>query len=173
MRVLTEFISFKIRTSGGLFRMRWWALVFHKRRTFLDSQHLSQKGLCSIQLLFILLFSLFCSILSGVRLSPLGTAATTGLLYQPQIIDDGDCGAIGGMKIGRGNLSSRRKPALAPLCPPQIPHDQSRARTRAAAVGSQRLTAWAMARPTFVSSACIFASVFRRSHSSPECECNA
>jgi hypothetical protein len=33
------------------------------------------------------------------------------------------------------------------LCPPQIPLDQTRARTRAAAVGSQRLTAWAMARP--------------------------
>jgi hypothetical protein len=29
-------------------------------------------------------------ILSGVRLSPLGTVATTGLLSQPQIIDDGD-----------------------------------------------------------------------------------
>jgi hypothetical protein len=29
----------------------------------------------------------------------------------------------------------------APLCPPQIPLDQTRARTRAAAVGSQRLTA--------------------------------
>jgi hypothetical protein len=37
-----------------------------------------------------------------VRLSPLGTAATSGLLYQPQMTD-GDCGAIGGMKIGRGN----------------------------------------------------------------------
>jgi hypothetical protein len=43
----------------------------------------------------------FIIILSGVRLSPLGTAATTGLLYQPQMIDDGDCEAIGGMKIGR------------------------------------------------------------------------
>jgi hypothetical protein len=62
-------------------------------------------------------------IVSGVRLSPLGTAATTGLLYQPQMIDDGDCGEIGGMKIGRGNRSIRRKPAPAPLCPPQIPHD--------------------------------------------------
>jgi hypothetical protein len=31
----------------------------------------------------------------GLRLSPVGTAATTGLLYQPQMIDDGDCGAIG------------------------------------------------------------------------------
>jgi hypothetical protein len=68
---------------------------------------------------------------SGVGLSPLGS----DLLYQPQMIDDGDCGTIGGMKIGRGNRSTRRKPA--PLCPPQIPHDQTRARTRAAAVGSQ------------------------------------
>jgi hypothetical protein len=29
-------------------------------------------------------------IISGVGLSPLGTAATTGLLHQPQMIDDGD-----------------------------------------------------------------------------------
>jgi hypothetical protein len=49
--------------------------------------------LFSILLLFI--------ILSAVRLSPLGTAATTGLLYQPRMIDDdGDCGTIGGMQIG-------------------------------------------------------------------------
>jgi hypothetical protein len=52
----------------------------------------------------------------------LGTAATTGLLYQPRIIGDGDCGEIGGKKIGRGNRSTRKKPALASLCPPQIPH---------------------------------------------------
>jgi hypothetical protein len=31
-------------------------------------------------------------------------------------------------------------PAPALLCPPQIPLDQTRARTRVAAVGSQRLT---------------------------------
>jgi hypothetical protein len=53
----------------------------------------------------------------------LGTAAITGLLYQPQMIDDGDWGEIGGMKIGRRNRSTRRKPAPASLCPPQIPHD--------------------------------------------------
>jgi hypothetical protein len=53
----------------------------------------------------------------------LGTAATTGLLYQPRMIGDGDCGEVGGMKIGRGNRSTRRKPAPAPLCPPQNPHD--------------------------------------------------
>jgi hypothetical protein len=52
----------------------------------------------------------------------LGTVATTGLLYQSQMIGDGDCGEIGGIKIGRGNRSTRRKPAPAPLCPPQIPH---------------------------------------------------
>jgi hypothetical protein len=62
-----------------------------------------------------------------------------GLLYLPRVIMmDGE---IGGMKIGRGNGSTRRKPAPAPLCPPQTPLDQTRARTRAAAVGSQRLTA--------------------------------
>jgi hypothetical protein len=51
-------------------------------------------------------FFLFC----GVGLSLLGTAATSGLLYKSQMIDEGDCGAIGGMKIGRGNRSTRRKP---------------------------------------------------------------
>jgi hypothetical protein len=35
----------------------------------------------------------------------------------------------------------RKKPVPVPLCPPQIPHDLTRARTRAAAVGSQLLTA--------------------------------
>jgi hypothetical protein len=70
----------------------------------------------------------------------------TGLLYQPRMIDDGDCGAGGGMKIGRGILSTVRKPVPAPLCPPQIPHAQNRARTRVAVVGSRWLTSWAMAR---------------------------
>jgi hypothetical protein len=55
--------------------------------------------------------------------------------------------AFGGMKTGRGNRSTRRKPAPAPLCPPQIPLDQTRARTRAFAVRNQRLTAWLMALP--------------------------
>jgi hypothetical protein len=58
---------------------------------------------------------------------------------------DYDAGEIGGM-IGRGNRSTRSTPAPVPLCPPQTPH-AARTRTRAAAVGSQRLTAWATARP--------------------------
>jgi hypothetical protein len=49
------------------------------------------------------------------------------------MIDD-ECGAVGGMRIGRGNRSTRRKPASVPLCPPQIPHDLTWARTRAASV---------------------------------------
>jgi hypothetical protein len=73
--------------------------------------------------------TIFIIILSGVRLSPLGTAATTGLLYQPRMLDEGDCGAIGRMQIDRGNRSTRRKPAPVPLCLPQIPHDLTRART--------------------------------------------
>jgi hypothetical protein len=35
-------------------------------------------------------------------------------------------GAIGGMKIGRGNRSTWRKPTPAPLCPPQNPTWQTR-----------------------------------------------
>jgi hypothetical protein len=47
-----------------------------------------------------------------------------GLLYQPRMIDDDDdeCGVVGGMRIGRGNRSTRRKSAPVTLCPPQIPH---------------------------------------------------
>jgi hypothetical protein len=74
-------------------------------------------------------------------MGPLCTSATEWpIVPAPGDYDDGE---FGGMKIGRGNLSTRRKPFPATISPPQIPPDQ----TRAAAVGSQRLTAWAMARP--------------------------
>jgi hypothetical protein len=72
----------------------------------------------------------------------LGTAATSGLLYIPQMIDEDDCGATGGMKIGRGNRSTLRKNL------PQrhfVYHKSHMTRPglepRAAAVESQRLTA--------------------------------
>jgi hypothetical protein len=48
--------------------------------------------------------------------------------------DDDDCGAIGGMRIDNGNWSTRRKPAPIPLWLPQIPHDLTWVRNRAAAV---------------------------------------
>jgi hypothetical protein len=50
--------------------------------------------------------------------------------------DDDDCGEIDGMKIGRGNRNTLRKPAPVPLCPTQIPHDLTWARTHATAVGN-------------------------------------
>jgi hypothetical protein len=74
-----------------------------------------------------------------------------GLLYQPLMIYDDECGAVSGMRIGRGNWSTWRKPALVPLCPPQITHDLTWARTQAAMVGSWRPTTWAMAWPYPVS----------------------
>jgi hypothetical protein len=55
-------------------------------------------------------------------------------------MDDDECGAIGGM-LRRKNGSARIKLDPVSLCPPQIPHDMTQARTRAAAVGSRRLTA--------------------------------
>jgi hypothetical protein len=85
-------------------------------------------------------------IASGVELSPLYCGHFWPIV-PAQMIGEGDCGAIGGMKIGRGNRSTWRKPAPAPLCPPQIPLDQTRYRNGAAAVGRQRLTAWAVSRP--------------------------
>jgi hypothetical protein len=59
--------------------------------------------------------------------------------------DDGEVGGMNG--FGRGNRNTRRKPAVTPPCPPQIPLARPGARTRAAVVGNQRLTASAMARP--------------------------
>jgi hypothetical protein len=56
----------------------------------------------------------------------------------PIVPTPGDCevGEFGGMKIGRGIQNTPRKLAPAPLCPPQIPLDQTRARTGAATVRS-------------------------------------
>lgn len=57
---------------------------------------------------------------------------------------DDECGAVG--VLGRGNLSTRRNPALLSLCTPQIPYYLARAPTRDSAVRSRQLTAW-IARP--------------------------
>jgi hypothetical protein len=50
------------------------------------------------------------------KLGPLGTSATEWpIVPAPGDYDDEE---FGGMKIGRGNPSTRRKPAPAPLYPP-------------------------------------------------------
>jgi hypothetical protein len=57
------------------------------------------------------------------KLGPLGTSATNW----PIVPAPGDCeeGEVGEMN-GRENRSTRRKPAPTPLCPPEIPLDQTR-----------------------------------------------
>jgi hypothetical protein len=69
------------------------------------------------------------------------------LLYQSRKINDNVRGAVGGMRISRGNRSTRRKSAPVSLFPQKIPDDLIWARTQAAEVASRGLTAWAMARP--------------------------
>jgi hypothetical protein len=56
----------------------------------------------------------------GVQLVPLGTAATNRPIVPAS--GDYDVGEIDGMMIGKGNRSTRIKPAPVPLFPPQIPH---------------------------------------------------
>jgi hypothetical protein len=91
------------------------------------------------------LFFFNCTVGGGVQLGPLGTAATNRPIV-PAPADD-DYGEIGGM-IGRGNRSTRRKPAPVPLCPPQTPH-AARTRTRAAAGRSRRRVCFISLRITF------------------------
>jgi hypothetical protein len=50
---------------------------------------------------------------------------------------------------GRGNQSTRKKPTPVSLYSLQIPDNLTWAQTRAAALESRRLTAWAMARASF------------------------
>jgi hypothetical protein len=63
----------------------------------------------------------------------------------PTQMTDGDYGAVGGMRIGRGNRSTRRKPAPVLLCPPQIPHDLGLNPGRRG--GKPAITARAVTRP--------------------------
>jgi hypothetical protein len=71
----------------------------------------------------------------------IGTAATPGLMCQPRVIVK---------MIVEKQIECR---LAGETCPSatfvhyKIPHDQTRVWNRAAAVGSRRLTAWAMARP--------------------------
>jgi hypothetical protein len=76
-------------------------------------------------------FFFFGIVGGGVQLGPLGTAAKNRPIVPA--LDDYDNGETGGM-IGRGNRSTRRKPAPVPLCPPQTPH-AARTQTQAAMVG--------------------------------------
>jgi hypothetical protein len=72
--------------------------------------------------------------LNNFKVNIIGSAATTGLLYKPQMIDDGDCGETGGMKTGRGNTQiSMPRVGFEPTIPvferPKTIHALDRAAT--------------------------------------------
>jgi hypothetical protein len=59
----------------------------------------------------------------GVQLGSFATSATN----RPTAPAPGDYdGKFGGIIIGKGNRSIRRKPVTVPLCTPQIPRDLTR-----------------------------------------------
>jgi hypothetical protein len=68
-----------------------------------------QEGITSFEHFFV-----------GGEKSTFGTPATTGLTVPAS---DDKYQLLRVMRSGRGNRSTRRKPALVPLCAPQIPHD--------------------------------------------------
>jgi hypothetical protein len=79
-------------------------------------------------------------------LGPRVTAAT----YWPIVPVPGDCedGEVGGIKCGwQGKPKNSEKTSPGAILSTTNPTCQTQARTRAAAVGRQRLTASAMARP--------------------------
>jgi hypothetical protein len=112
----------------------------------------STQACCTIKSSFSTLkgcyYILVLLFLSGVGLSPLGTAATTGLLRQLQMIDDG------WMRSSRWNENWQGKPKYSEkTCPSTTlsttnPIWQDSGSTGAVTVGSQRLTAWDMVRST-------------------------
>jgi hypothetical protein len=83
----------------------------------------------------------------GVRLSPLRTSATKWPIV-PAPDDRWWLWSNRWNENWQGKPKYSEKTCPMPLCPPQIPHDVTWARTWAAIVGSRRLTAWAIARPT-------------------------
>jgi hypothetical protein len=87
-----------------------------------------------------LVFSLVCFFFSFLVWGET-TSATNWPIVPASDDDDDERGAVGGMRIGRGNRGIRRKPAPVPLCPQQFPHKMTCARTRATALGSGRLIA--------------------------------
>jgi hypothetical protein len=82
-------------------------------------------------------------------LGPRGTAA----MYCPIVPVPGDCedGEVGGMKCGwQGKPKYSEKTCPDAILSTKNATCQTRARKRAAAVGSQRLTALAMALPKYL-----------------------
>jgi hypothetical protein len=108
---------------------------------------------------YVPLLSLFCVLIAvSAHFAPsfplidygmslrLWTAATSGHVVHPP--DDMSLESDVGMIYWQGKTEELGdKPVPVPLRSPQIPHEMTRARTRASAVRGRLLIAWAMARP--------------------------
>jgi hypothetical protein len=46
------------------------------------------------------------------------------------MVDNDECEEVGGMKIGKENRSTRRKPVPVQICLPQIPYGLNRVSTK-------------------------------------------
>jgi hypothetical protein len=105
----------------------------------------SSHDLCChlVHLLFIIFLFIYGT---GVQQSPLLLRPFIGLLYRPWMIDCERCGAVSGMNewLAKPKYSKRLPSAAMSTTNPTW------YRTRAAAAGSRRLTAWATARPKYM-----------------------
>jgi hypothetical protein len=72
---------------------------------------------------------------SGARLRSLGTPTNSGPIVPSPDDDDEECGAAGGMTIGRARRNQKysEKTSPMPFCPPQIGHGLTWVGARAAA----------------------------------------
>jgi hypothetical protein len=78
----------------------------------------------------------------GVELGPLVVRPLIGLLYHPWVVVMMMMTKQSAERMtGTTKRSIRRNPAPVSLCPPQIPTDLTRDRTRPTAMGSRQLTA--------------------------------
>jgi hypothetical protein len=98
-----------------------WVLVMYKDEIFVlskSTKHSTSTRIIQPPFLLLLLVGVGRDWVNLVYRPPVG------LLYQPWIADK--YGAVGKMRIGKGNRSILRKPVPVPLCPRQIPHDLTR-----------------------------------------------
>jgi hypothetical protein len=84
---------------SSLFRQRVYDCGINVNWFRVELTHIFEQLICCLCVKHMTVISALNSthitiiiIVSGVGLSPLGTAATFGLLYKPQMIDEGDCG---------------------------------------------------------------------------------
>jgi hypothetical protein len=74
--------------------------------------------------------------------------AITGLIYQPWMMMDDGCGAVGWM-LSRGNRNTRWRPAPVPLCPLQIHHDLARGPIWTSWAAVEHIERYIVCRPLF------------------------